>query len=276
MHFYSPSPLSLGYIPRGSYRPALVPTYLDDESSSPLTFEGLGYPAYAHTFPPQLDAETRYHRAVHELQSAEEEFEAHLTLRRARQAAILRERIARRDRALAIQAEVERIECACALQVKLAEEYGLHQRAHRAHAVLDRARHQKHALLHGIVHAYPRDPCASERPCASAKKRSTNSETAHRHVLRDNEVANFDVLFKLFSGVHPQSQSPLQQSKSPAPPQSRSVEPQLSEKQDSAADSVNAVLDFLRGLAAHAKDVASGSETISKVRLFVGSVEFWD
>ena len=272
MHFYSPSPLSLGYIPRGSYRPALVPTYLDDESSS-LTFEGLGYPAYAHTFPPRLEAETRYRRAVHELQAAEEEFEAHLTLRRARQAVILRERTARRDRALAIQAEVERIERARALQVKLAEEYELHQRAHRAQATLDRV-HRQNAFLHGFVNTSPRGPCASERPCAFAKKRLTYPEPAHRHVLRDNKVVAFNGLLKLFSGIHLQPQSLLQQSSSPAPPLPRSTERQPSKKQDSAADAVNAILEFLHGLATHTKDAANESENISKVRLFSGVLTF--
>ena len=261
MHFYSPSPLSLGYIPRGTHRPAPVPTYIGGECSSALTFEGLGYNAYPHSFLPRLDAETRYRRAVHEFQAAGEEFEAQLTLRRARQATILREQAERRQRALAIQAEIERIERARALQVKLAEECMLHQRAHRAQAALDRARHRKHALLHDFVDPYPRDPCSSERPCAFAKKRRTHLELAHRPVFHGNEVATFDGLLKLFSGILPR-------------PQSRSVEPQPSEEQDLAADSVDAVLEFLHNFAAHAKDAANGPEDIPKVRLFTKNVEF--
>jgi hypothetical protein len=148
MHFYSPSPLSPVHIPRGSYRAALAPTYLDDEPSSAFSFEGgLGYPAFPHTFSPRIDAETRYRRALHELQAAEEEFDAHLALKRARQAAVLREQALRRGRALAIQAEAERIERARALEAKLAEEYELHQHAHQAQAARDRARRQKHALF---------------------------------------------------------------------------------------------------------------------------------
>ena len=272
MHFYSSSPLTLGYISRASYRPAPVFTYPDDESS--FIFEGLGYPAHTDTFPPRLDAETRYRRAVHELQAAEEEFKAHLTLRRAQKAAVVREQTARRDRALAIQAEVERIGHARALQVKIAEEYGLHQRAHRAQAALDRARRQRNALLHGFVDASPRDPCASERPCAFAKKRRTHPEPAHRHLLRDTDVVTFDGLLKLISGTHPQFQSQLRQSSSPAPPQPRSIERQPSEEQDLAADAVNAVLEFLHGLAAHSKNAANESETISKVRLLSGVLSF--
>ena len=267
MNFYSPSPLSLGYIPRGSYRPALSSTYLDDEFSSPLTFEGLGYPNHSHTFSPRLDAETRYRRAVHELQAAEEEFEAHLTLRRAREAAILRERAVRRERALAIQAEVERIERARALQAKLAEEYGLQQRAHQAQVALDRARRQKHAFLHSCADAYSRDPFAHERSCACAKKRLTHSEPVHRPVHHDSEVATFGDLLKLLSGTQPQPSSPLEQSDLPAPPQPRPVESQPPEKRDAAADAVSVLLEFIHGLTAHAKD--DESETVSKVCLLI-------
>jgi len=261
MHFYSPSPLSLGYIPRGSYRPAL---YLDDdESPSALTFEGLHYPASHHTFSARPDAETRYRRALHELHAAEEEFEAHLTLRRARRAAILREQAARRERALAVQVEVERIERACALQAKLAEEYELHQRVHQAQA----ARRQKHALLHA-------PPFAPERPCSFARKRLTPADPVHSPLLHDNEVTTLDGLLRLFAGAHPELHSPLGRYGSPAPAPPRSTETQPSEKPDAAVDPVSAVLEFLHGLATHAKDAASESETTAKVRLFISSVYF--
>ncbi|KAF8269619.1 hypothetical protein EI94DRAFT_1724873 [Lactarius quietus] len=264
MHFYTPSPLSMGYIPRVSYRPALVPTYLDDDFSSAFAFEEVGYPAFRHTSSPRLDAETRYRRALHELEAAEEEFEAHLVLKRSRQAAVLREQAARRERALAIQAEVERIECARALQAKLAEEYELHQRVHRAQAAaFDRARHQKHALRQAFVDANPSDPFAFERPCASSKKRLTHSST-RRPALHDDEAITLDDLLKLFSGSHSQGDGLLQQIRSRAPSQPRSAEPQPSEKQDVAEDAVKAVLEFIHDLATHGKDSANVPETISK------------
>ncbi|KAI9461963.1 hypothetical protein BJY52DRAFT_168433 [Lactarius psammicola] len=261
MHFYNPSPLSLGYIPRATYRPALVSTYLDDESSSPLTFEGLGYSDFSHTFSPRLDAETRYRRALHELQAAEEEFEAHLTLKRARQAAILREQAARRERALAIQAEVERIEHARILQAKFAEEYERRQRTRQAQVALDRARRQKHALLHAFVDANPRDLFASER--LIARERVAHSEPPRPPVLHDSEVPTLEGLLKLFTGARPQPHGPLQRSGSPAPSQHCCAEPQRSEKRDPGADSLSAVLEFIHGLAAHARDTADGSETNS-------------
>jgi hypothetical protein len=276
MHFYNPSPLSLGYIPRGSYRPALVPTYLDVEPSSDFTFEGLDYPALPHTFSPRLDAETRYRRALHELQAAEEEFDAHLTLKRAQQAAVLREQAVRRDRALAVQAEAERIKRARALQAKLAEEYELHQRTHQSQAARDFARRQKHALLSGLIDANPRDPFASESPCVVARKRPTHCpcEPVRRPMFHDNEDATLDDLLKLFSGTRPRSNGPLQRFGPPAASQPRSAEPQPAEKQDEGADALSAILEFIRGLAGHTKDTAEGSEAISKVRLFVRSVDF--
>jgi len=91
-------------------------------------------------------------------------------------------------------------------------------------------------------------------------------------VLHDSEVPTLEGLLELFTGIHPQPHSPLQQSGSPAP--SRSAEHQPSEKQDAAADALTAVLEFIHGLATHARDAANGSETIPEVRLLVKSVDF--
>ncbi|KAH9031909.1 hypothetical protein EDB85DRAFT_1890932 [Lactarius pseudohatsudake] len=256
MHFYSPS---LGYIPRASYRPSLVSTYLDDETSSPLAFEGLGHLAFSHSFSPRLDAETRYRSALHELQAAEEEFEAHLTLRRARQAAILREHAARRDRALAIQAEVERIERARAVQAELAEEYARRQRALQAQVALDRARRQEHELRHAFVDANPRDLFASEHPFA--RTRPTHCRPSRRPVFHRGEVPTLEGLLRPFVGTHPHTHDPLQQSGSPVPSQHRCVEPQPSKKQDVETDALSAVLEFIYGLSPHAKEAANGAET---------------
>ncbi|KAH9044852.1 hypothetical protein EDB84DRAFT_1674487 [Lactarius hengduanensis] len=256
MHFYSPS---LSYIPRASYRPSLVSTYLDDETSSPLAFEGLGHPAFSHSFSPRLDAETRYRSALHELQAAEEEFEAHLTLKQARQAAILRGHTARRDRALAIQAEVERIERARAVQAELAEEYARRQRALQAQVALDRARRQEHELRHAFVDADPRDLFASEHPFA--RTRPTHCQPSRRPVFHRGEVPTLEGLLRPFVGTHPHTHDPLQQSGSPVPSQHRSVEPQPYKKQDVETDALGPVLEFIHGLAAHAKEAANGAET---------------
>ncbi|KAH9003665.1 hypothetical protein EDB86DRAFT_2264754 [Lactarius hatsudake] len=262
MHFYSPSPLSMGYIPRASYRPSLVSTYLDEETSSPLAFEGLGHPTFSHSFSPRLDAEARYRSALHELQAAEEEFEAHLTLKRARQAAILREHAARRDRALAIQAEVERIERARAVQAELAEEYERRQRALQAQVALDQARRQEHGLLHTLVDANPRGLFASEHPFA--RTRPARSRPLRRPVFHRGEVPTLEGLLRPFAGTHPHPHphDPRRLSGLPVPaPQHRFVEPQPSKKEDVETDALSAVLEFIHGLAAHAKEAANGAET---------------
>jgi hypothetical protein len=272
MHFYSPSPLSLGYIPRRSYRPAHVPAYyLDDECSSALPFEGHGHPAFSHAFSPRPDAETRYRRALHELQAAEEEFEAHLSLKRAREAAVLREQAMRRESALAVQAEVEHIERSRALHPKLAEKYEWRQRAHQGDFGPDRARRQDHAAVHGFVDTDARDPFAYERYLA--RRRSTHSRPSRHH---DSEAPAVEGLLKLLSGfhAHAQPQGPLQQSDSPASSHHRSAEPQPSEKQNAEGDALNAILGFIHGLAAHAGDATNGSETILEVRLLLSSVDF--
>ena len=274
MNFYRPSSLSQGYIPRRSYRPAPVSTYLDDESYSATPFEGLGYPSFPQTFSPRLDAETRYRRAVHELQAAEEEFEAHLSLKRARQAAILHDEAVRRERALAIQAEVERIERTRALEAKLAEEYEWHQRAHHAEVALDRARRQKHALLHAVGDTNPRHAFAFERPLAT--QRRTLSGPSRRPVLHDGEVPTLEGLLGLFTGDHARlhPHGPLEHSAQPAPIQQHPAEPTPAEKQDVEGDPFDAVLEFIHSLAAHSKETVNESETITKVRLLVRSVNF--
>ncbi|KAH9079316.1 hypothetical protein EDB83DRAFT_2311000 [Lactarius deliciosus] len=253
MHFYNPSPLSLSYIPRVSYPPALVYTYLGDDA---LTSEGLGYPAFSHTSTPRLGAETRYRRAVHGLQTAEEELEAHLTLKRARQAAFLREQAARRGRVLAIQAEADRIERARALQSQLAEEYEWYQRAPQVQVALD----QRPLLPHAFADTNPRDLIASGLPFA--REQPTDSGPSHRPVLHDSEVPTLEGLLKLFTGIRSHPHGPLQQSSLPAPSQHHPAEPQPSERQDAATDAFNAVLEFIHGLAAHACDSANRSETI--------------
>ncbi|KAH9986961.1 hypothetical protein BJV77DRAFT_807229 [Russula vinacea] len=96
MFYYRPSSRSQDYtpyLPRRSYRPASFD--LNDVPSSALPFEDFGYSPLPHPFlPPRVDAETRYRRALDELQAAEQEFEAQMALERARQAAAVRQRAA--------------------------------------------------------------------------------------------------------------------------------------------------------------------------------------
>ena len=134
--------------------------------------------------------------------------------------------------------------------------------------VLDRRHLDEHALFHAF-NVNLKDPSASERP-SSKRRRLTHSEPTRHPVLRASEVTTFDGLLKLLSGARPQPHSPLQEPYSTAPSQPTSAEPQPWEKQDTAADSLSVVLEFIHDLAVHAKDVTNGSETIPKARYLSG------
>lgn len=107
------------------------------------------------------------------------------------------------------------------------------------------------------------EPSDSERP-ATKKRRLVHPEPTRRPVLSAGGVTTLDSLSKLFSGARPHPHSPLQQSGSPP---LRSAASQLSEKHDTAADALNAVLEFFHGLAAHANDAANGSVAIPETSL---------
>lgn len=155
MFHYSPSSRSsdyTSYLPRRSYRPASFDLY--DAPSSSFPFEDQGYPSSAHSFlPPRTDAETRYRRALYELEAAEQEYEAHIALERARQAAAVRQRAAaeaaRAKREDALYAEIERAKRRRALQVQVEE--AQRQRGLRAPTAFERAYRGGHALLRALV-----------------------------------------------------------------------------------------------------------------------------
>jgi hypothetical protein len=157
MFYYRPSSRSQDYtpyLPRRSYRPASFD--LNDVPSSAFPFEDLGYPSLPHPFlPPRVDAETRYRHALDELQAAEQEFEAHIALERARQAAAVRQRAAveaaRFRRVDALYAEIERIKRERALQVQAEEVLAQRERTLRAPTGFDRAHRGGRALLRALV-----------------------------------------------------------------------------------------------------------------------------
>jgi hypothetical protein len=105
--------------------------------------------------PPRVDAETRYRRALYELEAAEQDFEAQVALERARQAVAVRQRAAaeaaRLQRVNALYAEIERIKRARALQVQVEEEFGQRQRSFRAPTAFDHANRGERALLRALM-----------------------------------------------------------------------------------------------------------------------------
>ncbi|KAI0287584.1 hypothetical protein BC826DRAFT_1108354 [Russula brevipes] len=108
MHFYSRPSLPRSYLPQSFNHPASY--YLNDEPSFAFAFDDS---PSSPPFPPQIDTETRYRRALRELKAAEQEFGTYIALEYVRQATLVRQRgaveAARRERKLSLQAEIQRI-----------------------------------------------------------------------------------------------------------------------------------------------------------------------
>ena len=177
MFHYSPPSRSHGYtsyLPRRSYFPGSFDIYEEPSLAHPL--EDLGYPSLSHSFlPPQVDAETRYRRALYELQAAEQEYQSHISLERARLASAIRERAAaeaaqrEREHEIAFFAEIERINHARALQEQVEERLAQRQRGLRSQVAFDRAHYRRHAPLRAFYSdaesdSVPQGHCARLQP----------------------------------------------------------------------------------------------------------------
>jgi hypothetical protein len=166
MFYYSPSSRFQGhtsYLPRRSHLPASFD--VDDTPSSAFALEDLGHSSLPQSFlPPRINPETRYRRALYELEAAEQEYQAHVAVERARQAAAVRRRVAaeaaRREREIALYAEMERINRARALQEQVEEGFFQRQPALRTQAGLDRVHHNGpgRVLAHALYGDAERDP----------------------------------------------------------------------------------------------------------------------
>ena len=268
MFHYSPSSRSqdyTSYLPRRRYFPAS--SYINDSPSPAYALEDLGYPSLSHSFlPPRIDAETRYRRALYELEAAEQEYQAHLE--EARQAAAIRQHVAaeaaRRERDIALYAEIERINCARGLQEQVEEE-GFAQRrcAFRTQVPFGRARLGRHAAMRALYGD------------------AENDSAPQGHAARpqpDNETLTIGDLLGLFAGAHPQHQhaSPAQRPTSPTSSQvphttEPHTEPQLP-KDGNAEVNLSNILEFFHGIAAQARGAADGEQSTHEVRLFFWSV----
>ena len=86
---------------------------IDDATLSAYAVDDLDYPSLSRSFPPPrgIDAETRYRRALYELEAAEQEYQAHVASKRAHEAAAIRRRAAaeaaRHEHEIALYAEIE-------------------------------------------------------------------------------------------------------------------------------------------------------------------------
>jgi len=256
MFFYSPPSLSPGYpsyIPRRSYRPASFYQH-DDEpyGLSTLPLEHLAYSPLPATLPPRIDPEMRYRRALHELEAAEQEFEAHVALERTSQVALARQRAAdeaaRRERARAIQAEVERLERARALQALVEERLAQGQHSSRPRAAFGRAPPPVHDLVRAHVDLGATEDFVPHRRFPGCRR--SRSHLVHRPAPRDSEdedVFSIGDLLKVIAGVHlePEPASPTQEPTSPAAEPEPKPEPQ---PQSQPAFSIGDLLKFIAGV----------------------------
>lgn len=270
MFHYSPSSRFGGYTsyhPRRSYFPASFD--IDDAPSPAYVSEDLGYPSLSHSFlPPPIDAETRYRRALHELEAAEQDYQAHVALERARQAAAIRQRAAteaaRREREIALYAEIERINRARALQEQGEERFAGRQRALRTQAAFDRAHRVRHAPMRAFY---------------DAEMHSVPQGHPDRPQPRNETLTIGDVL-GLFAGVDPERHraSAPQRPTSPAPsqphhPAEPQTQPQPPEQKNGEVN-LSDILEFLHSIAAQARGAADGEQSTHKVRRASGGIVF--
>jgi hypothetical protein len=257
MFHYSPSSRSQGhtsYLPPRSYFPA---SFDIDEAPSPAyALEDLGYPPLPQSFlPPPIDAETRYRRALYELEAAEREYQGHIALERARQAAAIRQRAsaeaARREREITLYAETERINRARAFQ---------RQRALQTRVPFDQAHRGRHALMRAIYGDAERGSVPQGHPARTQP---------------DNETLTIGDLLGLFPGLHPERQrgSPPQRSSSAACPQLHHptvphTQPERPEHENAEVNLGN-ILEFFHSIAAEARGAAGGEQSTHEVRLCV-------
>ena len=269
MFHYSPSSRSQGYtsyLPRRSYFPAHLD--IDDAPTPAHALEDLGYPPLSHSFLPRpIDAETRYRRALYELEAAEQEYQAHVALERARQATAIRQRAtaeaAHRERDIALYAEIERVNRARALQEQVEERFAQRQHAPRTQVAFDRAHRGRHALMRAIYGDAEREYVPQ---CHPARRQP------------DNETLTIGDLLDLFFGDHPERQraSPPQRPTSATSPQPHHhaelhTQPQPSETENAEVNLSN-IVDFFHSIAAQARGAAGGEQSTHGVRLSVWGV----
>ncbi len=211
MFYYSPSSRFQGYtsyLPRRSYLPASFD--VDDTPSSAFALEDLGHSSLPQSFlPPGITAETRYRRALYELEAVEQEYQAHVAVERARQAAAVRRRVAaeaaRREHEIALYAEMERINRARALQEQVEEGFFQRQPPLRTQAGLDRVHRNRpgRVLAHALYGDAERDPVT----------RFFGGHPAHPHphptpsTHHESGTSALGDLLGLFQGVQPDAEA---------------------------------------------------------------------
>ncbi len=277
-HFLTYSQGHTSYLPRRSYLPASFD--LNDAPSSAFALEDLEYASLPQSFlPPRLDPETRYRRALYELEAAEQDYQADIALERARRAAAIRRRAvaeaARREHEIALYAEIERINRARALQGQVEEGFAQRQCPLRTQASSDRAHCGGPALMRAVYGDAERDSVPR-----FFEGRNSCSQPTPTH--SDNETLTLGDLLGLFTGVldapvrqcASSPQGPTQPTPSSSHPQHR-AEPQdqpQSPKQMGAEANLSNILEFIHSFAAQARGAAGGEQSTHEVRSFIWRV----
>jgi hypothetical protein len=272
MLFYSPSSFSFGYpsyAPRHSYRPASFYEHDEPSGLSASTLEDLAYSALPPTFPPRQNPESRYRRALHELEAAEQEYEAHVAFERARQVGLARQRAAaeaaRHEHARAIQAEIERIERTRVLETLVEERLAQRQHSLRPQAAFGRAPCQGRVFRHPLVGGDAVEDFAPHRRFSECRR--ARSQCTDRPARPINGSSNVGDLLEVLLGVHsePEPVVPAQQTTAPAEPQ---PEPESAlPKRSDAEVTLSDILEFFHGIVAQASDAAGSDQSTHEVRL---------
>ena len=270
MFHYSPSSRSQGYtssyLPRRSYFPA---SFDIDEAPSPAYgLDDLGYPSLSQSFlPPRIDAETRYRRALYELEAAEQEYQGHIALERARQATAISQRAAaeaaHREREIALLAEIEHIKRTRALQEQVEGRLSQRERAVRTQVAFDRAHCGRHPFMRTIFGDAERDSAPQGHPARPQA---------------DSETLTIGDVLGLFAGVHRKREgaSPPHRSTSRSCSQRHQhaephTQPQPPKHENTEVNLSN-ILEFFQGIAAQARGVAGGEQSTHEVSLSVWGV----
>ena len=276
MFHISPSSRSqayISYLPRRSYFP--TSSGIGDATLPAYTVDDLEYPCSPHSFlaPSGIDTETRYHRALYELEAAEQEYKALVGLENARQAAAIHQRAAaeaaRHEREIVLYAEIERINRARALQEQVEERLFRCQCALRTHVPVEQAHRRSHGPIHAIY-------CDAEE------------DSVHQgHVTRpqlDNETLTVDDVLGPFSGVYPEGQraSPRQRPTLSTSQPHRPSEPQIQTQRpehENAEVNLSDILEFFYNIAPQARGAGDREQSSDEVRLFAWRVSIcliWD
>ena len=270
MLFYSPSSSVFGYpsyAPRRSYRPASFYQYDEPSGLSASALEDLAYSPLARTFPPRQNPESRYRRALHELEAAEEEYEAHVAFERARQVALAGQRAAaaeaaRHEHVHAIRAEVERRR---ALQALVEERLAQRQQSLRGRPAFGRAPCEGHAVPHHLVNADAGEDLAARRGFSEC--RGARCQCTRRGERPINGASNVGDLSELLFGVHSKREAVVQAQKPRAPAEPQLEAESASSKRSDEEVSLNDILEFFHGIVARASDAAGRDQCVDEVRL---------